>query len=216
MKATELNNRGACFLEQGHLEEASSEFKEALKEVRDVLNRIPKESVDAAPSYRITDRRRTSTPQSWISDRISSRGSAFLVYSAPHQIVHECFTPNKSPNAIPASIMFNLSLTHHMKAMANPSPAAYGTALQLYEHTYRLLARDESSEYLLLLAVMNNIAHVQYKMRDRCAAERTCSLLWSAVLEVEGQDATMSSKVDGFCTNVIQVFFKHSQSAAVA
>jgi hypothetical protein len=216
MKATALNNRGACFLEQGHLEEASSAFKEALKEIRDQMNRFPTDGEDVAPSNRINDRRRVSTPQSWTSDRISSRGSVFLVYATPNQVCRDGVEPNKSPNWLSASIMFNLSLTHHMKAMASPSPAAYNTALQLYEYTYRLLSRDASSEYVLLLAVMNNVAHVQYKMRDRLAAERTCSLLWRAVLDIEEQDTTISSTVDGFCTNVIQVFFKHSQAAAVA
>ena len=216
MKAAALNSRGACFLEQGHLEEASSAFKEALKEIRDQMNRVPIDSVDVAPSNRIHDRRRVSTPQSWTSDRISSRGSLFLVYATPNQVCRDGVASNKSPNSLSASIMFNLSLTHHMKAMASPSHAAYNTALQLYEYTYRLLSRDGSSEYVLLLAVMNNVAHVQYKMRDRLAAERTCSLLWRAVLDIEEQDATISSTVDGFCTNVIQVFFKHSQAAAVA
>jgi hypothetical protein len=219
MKAAELNNRGVSLLELGQLEAASCAFKDALKATRDQLNLLPADSENVLGTQRPDDSVRSWTPHSWITDRISSGGSSFLVYRVPERICPKGLTPNSLdsiPTSVVVSILFNLSLTHHLRAMASRSPAAYETALQLYEHTYRLITQDKSADLFLPLAVLNNVAHVQYKMENLLAADRTCGLLWRAVLDIEEQESSMSSMVEGFCTNVIQVTFKHSQSAAAA
>jgi hypothetical protein len=218
MKAAQLNNRGAALLEKGLLEEASFTFKEALRATRDELNKHERKSGLACNET--CSGVRSATPLSFISDGLKSGGSSFLVYRMPERICEECMTPNSLhaiPSLIVASILFNLSLTHHLRAIASPSAASYSTALQLYEHTYRLIVQDENVDNFLPLAVLNNVAHLQYKMDNLHSAELTLGLLWRAVLDREEQEqANMHSPLEGFCTNVIRVNFKHSQPAAAA
>jgi hypothetical protein len=216
MKPTEMNNHGATLLDEGRLEEAASAFKGALKATRDLLQANPLADTTASRSACSSKcvRPRPLTLDMWISDFAISEGSDFLVYSAPERFGGSTSTP--SFNCLSASILFNLSLTHHLKAMSTPTPAGFAKVAQLYEHTYRLVAQEPGTDRFLALAILNNLAHVHYRMQNHADAERMCGLLWDAVLEGENENAGVQSLFEGFHTNVIHVTFRHSQSAAAA
>lgn len=219
MKATELNDIGSTLLEQGDLEAAALALKEALKATRDVLGEkvITSNETSLDPRYELSQTdARPSSRNAWIPDGVLPDGSPFLVYRSPESISRESRTTSMTLNGISASILFNLSLTHHLRAMSSPIPALYDTSLKLYEHTYRLIAQDENTDHFLALAVLNNVAHIQYKLHNPEEAERTCGLLWGAVLEMEQRETKMSWMVDAFCKNVVQATFKHSQAAPAA
>lgn len=204
-------------LGEGRLEEAASTFKAALKSTRDLLqtNTVEASASPAVTGHDCVKPTRQLTPDVWISDSATPEGSTFLVYRAPDVICSTALTP--SLNSMSASILFNLALTHHLKAMSRPSPAAaFATVTQLYEHTYRLVAQEPDADRFLALAILNNLAHVHYRMSNLADAERMCGLLWGAVLEAEKEDPGVEPLFEGFYTNVIHVTFRHSQSAAAA
>jgi len=213
------------YMEQGRLEEAVAAFREALKMTSAQLQNVPEEKVNVSAYHRSEGTRRLSSPQSWISNEVSSKGSPFLVYSSAEKIRQESLTLDESCTSsistpflsIVTKILFNLSLTYHMKAMTSHLPEpVYGNALQLYEHTYNVIAQSQGMGDFLRLAILNDVAHIHYKTRDFVAAERSCGLLWRAVLDMEGFESRMSPIVEGFCKNVIHVTFNCSQPAAAA
>jgi hypothetical protein len=217
MKPIELNNHGAALLDEGRLEEAASAFKGAFKSTRDLLQANPlAETTASRAEENKCVKPRLLTLDMWISDLATPEGSDFLVYSAPERLGGTTSTPSSLNNISAASILFNLALTHHLKAMSRPSPAAFATVTQLYKHTYRIAAQEPDTDRFLPLAILNNLAHVHYRMQNLADAERMCGLLWDAVLEAEKNDSGVKSLFEGFYTNVIHVTFRCSQSAAAA
>lgn len=214
-----LNNYGADLLDSGRLGDAAATFKETLKATRELLKVDPPAPAEEAPGSTnfAKDMRRRISPNMWYSDITSVEGSSFLVYILAERI-DVSSQDNKGPslNSISASVLFNLALTHHMKAISSPSQAAFAAVAQLYEHSYRLAIQALDGDHFLALATLNNLVHVQAKLHNMEDAERICGLLWGAVLEVDTEDSESSSTFEGFFANVVHIAFKHSHSAAAA
>lgn len=225
-----LNNVGTACLYKGELEQAASAFKESLREVKSVLCEVDQQMMDEdLPPKASTSTTQLScepsrhiTPDMWMVDVAAHQGSDFLVYRAPERI-HETGRSSDSMedprsrtrvlNRMSAAILFNLSLTHHLKAISSPSREAFNTVLKLYEHSYRLVAQEVGGDRFLAMVILNNLAHVHYRLHNLADAERLCSLLWGAVLDMEKRH---TSSFEGFYSNVIHVTLRHSHSAAAA
>lgn len=235
-----LNNAGVDCISQNRFNEATAYFNEALKLTKTLLTQhehAATEQQDAPhrcnqhcnslescalpiqvpPSTRGSS---TSDRDVWLSDSKTPDGNAFLVYCTPQVLQYGQDKSIRSLNYVSAMILFNLALAHHLKALSLPlSQAAYTTAAKLYEHTYRVAEQESRVGNLILLAILNNLAHIHLRMECRDDAERLCGILWSVVVEAaecESQRPEGALLIEGLYTNVIHVTVRHSQSAAAA
>jgi tetratricopeptide (TPR) repeat protein len=210
-----LNNEGVNFLNVGLYDDAARSFKEALSLTRDMLVRQQECKLDGQPNQAS----RESYPvildrDLWLSDTGIVGGCAFMVFQAPVKIQQSL--DDIPLNRLSAMILFNFALSHHLKATSSEGCTSYEKIIQLYEHAYRLFSQETKCDsFILTLAIVNNLAHLHYKLRNEKDAERLCSALWGAVLLAE-RCAVDTSQLEGFFSNVIHVAFKHSQSAPAA
>ena len=114
-----------------------------------------------------------------------------------------------SLSRLSALILYNLALSYHMQSIFTTT-ATTGTlkkAVHLYEHAYRVAStRDNDQGGILLYAILNNLAHVHYQLRNVQQADNLCSALYHAMLQQNNQQGRpRSSSMDGFVQNVTRL-----------
>ena len=90
----------------------------------------------------------------------------------------------KHQDAIVASVLYNLALVSHLRGVQTRSQARYSTSLKLYRMAYEIIqSHDDQSifEDILILALVNNLGHIQSRLGQSEEARRQNNFLRVAI-----------------------------------
>jgi len=103
---------------------------------------------------------------------------------------------HKHQDTIITSVLYNLALVSHLRGVQTRSQARYAAALRLYQMAYEIIqSHDDQSifEDILILALVNNLGHVQRRLGQSEEARRQTDYLRIAI----GMSSQQSPKEEG-------------------
>ena len=156
----------------------------------------------------------------------STKFSSRFVYRYPLQIlwesVNEC---RDSCNKVASTIVFNLALVHHLRAMLTSDLHNISRnddlkkSLCFYEKAYVLQLNERSSESgIRALATLNNLAHVNHLHRNEYRARQCWQMLLSLIVLVTDacSDNDGNEDMSCFLGSVTHLILKQAESAPAA
>ena len=184
----ELNNEGILWLQQGCHDEAGSIFQRALMRLRAILyskidasafgedddqdmEEVNSQSAKASVCVCVGGQKRGN--QECTENQFSLYDSAFVLPG--RGVERQIFASADIENLTSATLLYNLGLCYHKRAMANGKSRDLKQALSLYQKAASLAEYfDEAAEHsvLLVLALFNNMGHIHAEHFETSEATR--------------------------------------------
>lgn len=235
--ASSLNNSAIMYLQAGKSHEAMELLQIALSKLRDQFMESEESDWDSQcddeePIQESTDR----NDDQWMKcDQESAEvpSKAFNVFSSipvwmpqdtsflifyDRALLVDTNTPCHDSELLSAVILFNMALLHHSRGVSYCKTDSLELASRLYRIALDILQKevDLGSNYLLLMAIFNNLAHIDshlFRMEEmKKSLEEIRTILMSDVIDAD--DVTLDE--DDYAIFFMNSMFGNEKELAVA
>lgn len=243
---SQLNNQGVQFLQEGHYEDATYCFIEAMQGINrqmvsppvDLTSSISSESSDhssyfisldgqddyyddpcCTPHHPTTTRAR---PSHDAGSELFLFRSALLLLSGDHDekgsdCCSTCCSNSSFTKSTFVTVLYNLALSYHLKALELNDIQSLTQALSYYQIAYRVVVSGATAPLPQVMAIFNNIGHVHRLLRNDDGAKNCFQHLLSVMMLVQQTgEVNRINKWDGFLSNVFGLIGEGPNPASAA
>ena len=232
----QLNNQGVQFLQEGHYEDATYCFIEAMQGINrqmvsppvDLGSSITAESdhssyfisLDGQDDYYDCCSPYPTTPSHDAGSDLFLFRSALLL-SGDREKSSDCCSTSCSNTSFTKStfvtVLYNLALSYHLKALDLQDIQSLTQALSYYQIAYRVVVSGATASLPQVMAIFNNIGHVHRLLRNDDGAKNCFQHLLSVMMLVQQTgEVNRINKWDGFLSNVFGLIGEGPNPASAA
>ena len=218
----EMNSTAVSFLAQGKHEVSHCTLQKALEGFRNVLNES-----DDSPAMNVHDDAEMDSTTLYtvaIHDaqhKSLEERSMVTVYNRAFVLQSEekpSFTENE--HTVPAVLLYNMGLSHHMQAMQSGNSTVLRKALQLYTMSFTLLEQASDMlndmDIMVLLALSNNMGVITgSQFYDRAGAETSRQMMERVLGSADCLEVLEDEDIEFFSLNLM-FLTEHQQHALAA
>jgi hypothetical protein len=236
-----LNNDAALQMYTGNYSQAAETLSYALSTIKQAMRGL--KSCDRPPNK--TSEPTTSSNVAFDcifseNELISYQGSRYIpatnrksslyldecfLYKHPVQVCNSSDTSDEHVEILSYSIVYNLALCHHLRAMSETSSIHEGYlkgAIFLYKHAQTLLMNQSTKlDMLHTLAIVNNMGHAYHLLHNEHTAKLCFQRLLQAIMglsENDQSDPRVRTRnrlpLDGFLSNIMSLLGSSSGAPA--
>ena len=220
------NNEGACRINKGAYASAISELLAALRFIKKAMNKSSYKDAASTVMHQHSTLETEPFSYEFETEVESTSFSTRFVYKYPLQIrwesANEC---RDSCNKAASTIVFNLALVHHLRAMHTADPRTISRnddlnkSVCFYEKAYVLQLNEKCGESgIRAMATLNNLAHVNHLQHNEYRARQCWQMLLSLIVLVTDACSTNNNNGDLSCFlgSVTHLILRQAESAPAA
>lgn len=220
-KVLEMNSCAVTSLAQGKHEASHCQLQMALEGFRNVLNQ-PASPMNVHDDAEMDGASLYTVAIHDAQHKAIEQQSMVTVYNRAFVLTTEDDEPasfSNNEHTVPAVLLYNMGLSHHIQAMASGNSAVLRKALQLYTMSFTLL--EQASEVLndmdimVLLALANNMGVIAAsQFFDRAGAETSRQMMERVLGSVDCLEVMEDEDIEFFSLNLM--FLSEHQTHAMA